>query len=99
MKITVQTKLGNANYTFEIEEKDDITALHKAAVLGNPPLFCDECSNDKSEKFKLQSNKDAEGNTYVNVECDVCTAKAKLGIYKSNGFFWKKFEKYIPKTK
>jgi hypothetical protein len=98
MKINVQTKLGNAVYNFEIEEKDDISALHKAAVLGNPPLLCDECGNDKVEKFKLQSNKDAEGNTYVNVECDECTARAKLGLYKSQGFFFHKFVKYVKKT-
>jgi len=100
MKVTVQTKLGNANYTFEVEEKNDVDALHKAAVLGNPPLSCTECGNEAPEKFKFQSNKDTEGNTYINLECDACTAKAKLGLYKSGGFFWhNKFEKYVPKAK
>jgi len=97
MKASVKTKLGNVEYTFEIDEKSEIDTLHKIAVLGNPPVFCDECGNDKPETFKLQSNKDSEGNTYINVEC-VCGARAKLGIYKSNGFFWRKFERYVKKT-
>jgi hypothetical protein len=97
VKINVETKLGQAVYRFEIEEKSDIEALHKAAVLGNPPLLCDECGNDKVDQFKLQSNKDAEGNTYVNVECNICTAKAKLGLYKSGGFFFHKYAKYVKK--
>jgi len=97
MKINVQTKLGNAVYNFEIEEKSDMEALHKAAVLGNPPLFCDNCSNEKVEKFKLQSNKDGESNVYVNVECTECGAKAKLGQYKAGGNFWKRFELYVKK--
>jgi hypothetical protein len=97
MKINVQTKLGQATYNFEIEEKSDIEALHKAAVLGNPPLSCDECRNENVEKFRLASNKDSEGNTYVNVECLECGAKAKLGLYKSGGFFFHKYAKYVKK--
>jgi len=97
MKAIVQTKLGNAIYTFEVEEKSDLEALHKIAVLGNPPIFCDECGADKPEQFKLQSNKDSEGNTYVNVECLVCTAKSKLGLYKSGGFFFHRYTKYVKK--
>jgi hypothetical protein len=98
MKATVGLTLGKVGYTFEIEEKTELDTLHKIAVLGNPPTFCEECTNDKPEQFKLTSNKDSEGNTYVNVECNVCTAKAKLGLYKSGGYFWKKFEKYVKKT-
>lgn len=97
MKINVETKIGQATYNYEIEEKNDIEALHKAAVLGNPPLFCDACGNVKQENFKLQSNKDSEANVYVNIECNECGAKAKLGQYKSQGYFWKKFEKYVKK--
>ena len=97
MKASVQTKLGNVVYTFEIDEKTEMETLHKIAVLGNPPTNCEACGNDKPEAFKLVSNKDSEGNTYVNVECQ-CTAKAKLGLYKSGGFFWKHFELYVKKT-
>ena len=81
MKAIVQTKLGNVIYTFEIDEKSELDTLHKVAVLGNPPIFCDVCGSDKAENFKLTSNKDAEANCYVNVECQ-CGAKAKLGQYK-----------------
>ena len=98
MKINVETKLGQATYHFEIDEKLDIEALHKAAVLGNPPIFCDNCGANKPEQFKLQSNKDGESNVYVNIECNECSAKAKLGQYKSSGYFWKKFELYVKKT-
>jgi len=97
MIVNVQTKLGNAVYNFTIEEKNDLDALHKAAVLGNPPLHCDNCANEKVENFKLQSNKDSEGNTYVSVECNECGAKAKLGLYKSGGFFFHRFELYVKK--
>lgn len=92
MKITVNTTVGKTNYSFEIDEQDEMLGLHKAAVLGNPPNLCTECGND--EDFKLDSNKDKEGNTYVNVVCNRCTAKAKLGQYKTKGYFFHNFEIY-----
>jgi len=98
MKANVKTRLGSVEYGFEVEEKTEIETLHKIAVLGNPPKFCDECSNDDVSKFALTSNKDKEANCYVNVECGVCGAKAKLGLYKSGGYFWHRFVKYIPKS-
>jgi hypothetical protein len=99
MKATVKTKLGNVEYTFEIDEKSEMDTLHKIAVLGNPPILCDECCNDKPEQFKLGSNKDKEGNCYVYIECLKCTAKAKLGQYKAGGgYFWHHFEKYVKKV-
>jgi len=98
MKASVKTVLGKVEYTFEIDEKTELETLHKISILGNPPTLCDECGNDKPEKFRLTSNKDAEANCYVNVECADCTAKAKLGLYKSGGYFWHKFVKYVKKT-
>jgi len=95
MKINVVTKLGNVEYRFEIDEAKALDALHTAAVLGNPPTVCDECNNKDVAAFRLQSNKDKEGNTYVNVECTKCYAKAKLGLYKTGGYFFHKFEKYV----
>ncbi len=96
MKIKVTTQLGKTQYSFEIDERSDIEGLHKAAVLGNPPQYCHECKS--TDGFKLDSNKDKEGNTYVNVTCSKCFAKSKLGLYKTGGYFWHKFEKYVPKT-
>lgn len=98
MKISVNTTLGKTNYQFDIDERSDIEGLHKAAVLGNPPTYCHECKNADASKFALDSNKDKEGNTYVNVVCKACFAKAKLGLYKTGGYFFHKFEKYVPKT-
>jgi hypothetical protein len=97
MKINVKTILGGVEYNFEFDEKDDMDALHKASVLGNPPIFCNECQNDNKNDFKLYSNKDKESNTYVNVICNKCDAQAKLGLYKSGGFFWHDFQHRKPK--
>jgi hypothetical protein len=97
MKAIVKTKLGNSEYVFEIEEKSDLETLHKIAVLGNPPTFCDVCGDSGADNFTLTSNKDSEGNCYVNVACK-CGAKAKLGLYKSGGYFFHKFEKYVKKA-
>lgn len=97
MKATAQFTLGKTEYTLSIEGEKDLDTLHSLAVLGNPPQYCHECQNN--EHFRLDSNKDKDGNTYVNVVCTKCGAKAKLGLYKVGGYFWHKFEKYIPKTK
>lgn len=93
MRIETKTTIGEVNYIFHIEENSDIEAMHKAIVLSNPPKKCNECQNN--QYFKLDSNKDKDGNVYVNVVCRKCGAKAKLGLYKSGGFFWHKFEKYV----
>ena len=92
MQIDVVTMVGSTKYIFHIDERLDKEALHKAAVLGNPPHYCPLCAN--RQYFELVSNKDKEGNTYVNILCKKCGAKAKLGEYKAGGFFWHKFEKY-----
>lgn len=93
MEIKVQTSLNGVNYAFTIDEKSELEALHKASVLGNMPNYCQECKN--TDRFKLDSNKDKEGNTYVNVVCLSCFAKAKLGQYKTGGYFWHKFVKFV----
>lgn len=95
MEIRVQTSIGGVQYQFTIDEKDEMEGFHRAAVLGNPPKYCQCCTN--KEYFKLDSNKDKEGNIYVNVVClnSNCYAKAKLGQYKAGGYFWHKFEKWV----
>lgn len=92
MNIKVNKKIGDCTFLFEVAEKDDMSTLHVAAVLSSAPDYCQECKNDSF--FKLDSNKDKEGNIYVNVVCRKCGAKAKLGRYKTGGYFWHKFEKY-----
>ena len=94
MKINVKTKVGSTEYQFLIDEQDEMLGLNKAIALGNPPQYCQLCKN--KEHFKMDSNKDKEGNTYVSVMCRKCGAKAKLGQYKSKGYFWHSdFEIYV----
>ncbi len=97
MKARVTTQVGSATYTFSFDDGKDMDILHSCAVLGNPPSHCTECKNN--QYFRLDSNKDKEGNIYVNVVCKKCGAKAKLGQYKVGGYFWHKFEIYQKETK
>lgn len=90
----VKINIGKAQ--LELDEQNELLAIHKAVILGNPPKYCQVCKN--SQHFKLDSNKDKEGNVYINVVCK-CGAKAKLGQYKTGGYFWHKFEFYQPKNK
>jgi len=94
----VSFKVGQTSYQLEINEPQEMDTLHKMAVLGNPPSYCQVCKNNKF--FKLDSNKDKDGNVYMNVICTAagCGAKSKLGQYKTGGYFWKKFEKWVPKN-
>jgi len=65
MKVQVAFKIGGVDYRLEVDEKDEMDSLHKGIVLGNPPRYCQECK--QGEEFKLDTNKDKEGNTYINV--------------------------------
>ena len=94
MKATL--KLSNA-VQLEIEDKDEMETLHKVIVLSHPRTTCDACGN--KDGFFLDSNKDKEGNVYVNNVCRSCYAKSKLGRYKVGGYFWRAFEKYDPNKK
>lgn len=71
--------------------------LHKIIVLSNPRKFCNLCRNSDTEQFYFTSNKDKEGNTYINVKCK-CGGRSKLGLYKSGGYFWHDYEKYDRKV-
>lgn len=97
MIIKVNLKLGNASYQIEVDEKDELEALNKAIVLANPRSKC-LCGNNDPSKMYFTSNKDKEGNIYVNVKCAACGARSKLGRYKTGGYFWHEFEKYVPTT-
>lgn len=87
-------KLGGVSYQFEVDEKNELDTLHKIIVLTNPRRNCNECNNDNPDLFYLTTNKDKEGNIYVNVKCK-CGARSKLGQYKTGGYFWHDFEKYV----
>ena len=95
MKAKVKTVIGLAEFEFEIRDDKEMETLHKIAVLGNPPTLCDECGKDDPAEFTLTGNKDKESNIYINVKCGGCGADAKLGQYKSGGYFWHKFKKFV----
>lgn len=99
----VQFRVGEGSYELEIDEKDEMDTLHKMAVLANPPGLAEAKWQVpqivSGHRFSLDSNKDKEGNTYVNIVCrgqdsngQWQTAKAKLGQYKAGGYFWHKFD-------
>ena len=77
--------------TLEIDERDEMETLSKAIVLSRYPKKCDVCGGTQ---IGLGSNKDKEGNVYVNAICFSCGAKSKLGRYKVGGYFWHKFQKW-----
>ena len=79
-----------------IDDKEEMAVLHKAIVLSNHPHKCSECGN---KNLKIVSNKDTQGNTYINMLCLECGAKAKLGQYKTGGYFWHRDFKIWKKKK
>ena len=93
MQIEVLNKIGDTQYKFFVDEKDPKEAILAASVFGNTPHYCHECKN--ADFFALGGNKDKESNVYVSIICKKCGAKANLGSYKSGGYFWHKFEKYV----
>jgi hypothetical protein len=101
MKIVVNKKMSNAEYVFEFDKPDLKEAVYDASLFANLPDYCGECKNtEKEDGFKLDANRDREGNLYCNVVCNRCGAKAHLGTHKSGkSYFWKKFETYVPKEK
>jgi hypothetical protein len=92
MKAIIQL---SSNITLEIDEREEMETLHKAIVLSQPKKECNICG--ESNGLYWTSNKDKEGNIYVNVKCP-CGARSKLGQYKAGGYFWKDFEKYEPQN-
>ena len=94
MIVKTSLKLGGVSYQFEFDEKHELDTLSKAIVLSNPLSVCPMCDNKDKELFHFTSNRDKEGNIYVNVKCK-CGARSKLGQYKSGGYFWRGFERPI----
>ena len=79
--------------TLEVEG-DGKEALNEAITFAQFPKVC-QCGN--KEGFYFTTNKDKDGNIYVNVKCPECEARAGLGSLRAGGYFWKQFEKYTPK--
>ena len=95
MEVKITKIINDINYTFDINEEKGLEALANAALFASMPDRCGLCG---SEKVHLSSNK-AEGFTFVKMLCEECGARANLGQYKDGGFFWKGWEKYMPKEK
>lgn len=90
----VTTVIGKVKYEFEIEEKDEKETLNKAITLSNPRKKCDSCGEIGLDSKYFTTNKDKEGNIYVNTKCAKCGARSKLGSYKTGGYFWHEYEIY-----
>ncbi len=91
MTMKAQVKMGT-NVTLNIDGDKDMDVLNRAITFGCPPRVCDVC---KGTSVYPTTNRDKEGNIYVNIKC-TCGARAKLGQYKTGGFFWHRFEAYVP---
>ena len=97
MKMKAKTILGAVAYEFFIDGDLDKKSLHKLIVLANPRKVCTSCEDDGYADKYFTSNKDKDGNVYVNVKCK-CGARSKLGSYKTGGFFWHEYEVYKKPT-
>jgi hypothetical protein len=92
--IKTQFLVGGVTYSLEHDGKDLKETLAEAIVLANPHSKCICGNTGLATGFKFTSNKDKDGNTYVNLKCLKCGAKSKLGSYKTGGYFWHEFEVY-----
>lgn len=93
----VSFNLNNTTYQFELDEGDGLKLLNQMIVLGNPPRSCPYI---KGGAYKLVTNKDSDGNIYINMMCygsdkdgKKTAYRSKLGTYKDkSGFFWNSWE-------
>lgn len=97
MILKTAVKIGPTTYQFEFDEKSEMDTLNKGIILSSPKSICDNCGSVGYENKHFTSNKDTQANTYVNCKCNKCGATSKLGLYKSGGYFWHKYEIYTPK--
>ena len=94
MKIKVKKVIGDSSLEFEVDEPKPLDALGVAGFLCETPNICTVCG---SNEVRLSMNK-ADGYTFVKVKCK-CGASAQLGQYNDGGYFWKRFEMYVPNDK
>lgn len=85
----VNLSLGGTTYQFEFDGNDEMISMHKAIALSNYPTYCTICQiHARNNEFKLTTNRDKDGNTYINLKHTKCGAKVKFGQYKQGGYFW-----------
>lgn len=99
MKITSTYKIGTDTITFEADGADVKEQFMQLSNI-KPRLYCDVCKNTDPSYFRLFCN-EKDGITYVKLICygekGSCKSQSSLGTFKNNkGYFWRKFEKYIP---
>lgn len=100
---SVTVTVGGATYTFNMDERDAINTINQMIVLGNPPMGTYELKDLRDINYKLETQKDKDGNVYVNMVAkgrttggQYKTYKAKLGTYKDkSGFFWNNYKEYV----
>ena len=92
----VNISLGKTTHQFEFEHQNEMEALHRAIAVSTYPTYCNVCKEEaEADTLQLTTNKDKEGNIYVNLKHDKCGARVKLGQYKQGGYFWhREFEVY-----
>ena len=93
--------VGDTTFQFEFEEAKDMEGMNKAIAVANITTYCNVCKKEDSKsEFELTTNRDKEGNIYVNLKHTPCNGKVKLGQYKQGGYFWhREFEVYKPANK
>lgn len=96
LKANISKKIGDVEYSFQVEEERGKNLLANASFFGDIPSKCGVCG---SENVHLNMNKakakDGSGEyTYLKVICKDCNARSQLGEYKSGGYFWKNWEEY-----
>ena len=98
MKITVSKKIGNTEYSFDVENAEPKTAFKEAIDLdAQIPSICLAC---KSTNLRFFTNEDEEKNIYVKLTCLDCKAFRKMGKNKvGDGWFFRAWVKWNVETK
>lgn len=96
MKIKILKKVGNKEYTFDIDNPDFNEAYREAAKVDRLPIKCDVCgSDDLSLAFKKP-----KGFNYPGIKCNACGANTVIqGRKDGSEDFVKPMEKYNPEKK
>lgn len=96
MRVTTRFSVGGVEYTLDVDDDNTMQALHEAIALANPRDTCNVCGDIGLETKRLETIKTkGDGFIYIRVVCS-CGASSTLGLYKTNGFFWHRYEVYNP---
>lgn len=99
MIVKATFKLGNVTYDIQADASKAKDALHEVITISSPRSWCAACNSEVlPEECKLTTNKDKDGNIYVNAKHTKkgCGARSGLGTFKAGGYFWKDYEIYKP---